>query len=71
MIYLNDESYPIEFAKNGKLCPQVAKKYGKSSFIYKTAEFIEEFYNDKPYVEVLTSGSAFMPTSKECSQVQP
>lgn len=61
MIYLNDESYPLDWAKDGKLCPPIAQKYGKQSFIYKTAEFIEEFYNDKDYVEVLTSGSTGKP----------
>ena len=63
MIYINDESYPIEFAKEAKLCPYIAIKYGKDSFIYKTAQFIEEFYNNKSYVEVLTSGSTGKPKS--------
>ena len=50
MIYINDESYPIEFAKEAKLCPYIAIKYGKDSFIYKTAQFIEEFYKEFSFV---------------------
>ena len=61
MIYLNGRSYPENLAQEAKLAATIAITDKEDSFLYQTAKFIEEFYNNKDYVEVLTSGSTGKP----------
>lgn len=60
MLYLNGESCPLSLAREGRL-GAFLKERGHTGFVLECTSFTEEFYDPRPDVEVLTSGSTGEP----------